>query len=287
MRKLKWSFIIFIFVVITIGILKTINNSSEPDLKLTTITQKPTPIFTPAPTMELTPTPTTLPTVDLESEGKECSKETLHFIVYYNSQDEACVNDMLERMESEFSRVCENLDYIYSNKVSVTIYSTMEELLEDNNIYGNIAGMVTGEDSLIVVSPLCEGWDYNEQLKVVIHEFIHLVVNHINWRVPPWLNEGIAYYECGQWELIENNFEDRVRIGNIPTFEDFGDSYNTLFRIEGWQAYVYTLIGYIIDEYGYDALRNYILNPLQYEDIFGLPKDQFWEKWVDYLENNY
>jgi hypothetical protein len=226
---------------------------------------------------------------DIEVSKLDLIKNTDHFNIQYNTINSECIDDISKTIENEYKNICKQLNYDYNKKTLIKIYPNMQELLLDNDYYGDVAGVAIMErDEIIMVSPLASGFDYNNQTKVVVHEFIHKVEQNINNRMPAWLNEGIAYYFARQNDVIDDDgFIQNIENGIIPVFENHGDTLQSLFNIEYWIPYVYSVIDFIIKEYGYDKLNQFIRNPYPIEDIFGISDSEFWDEWKSFLQNNY
>lgn len=221
-------------------------------------------------------------------------KETDNFIVYYTEFDERCIVKVLDDLEKNYHRITSNLNQKLDDKLVIEVYSDLKDLhlalgLSDapNWIRG---GLRDGE--IIIASPMNPppGSDFDNVLKTAVHEFVHIIVNKINKDIPRWLNEGIACFEAkdNNDDWIRETVENGLINNKVPTFKDLdtGDDFSTFFDRDGYQ-YSYTIIESIVEEFGYDKLRNLIKYPNEFKRIFMINEKQLQDKWIDYIKRNY
>lgn len=122
----------------------------------------------------------------------------------------------------------------------------------------------------------------------ITHELVHAVIQQVNPEVgrTKWLDEGTAYYASNQFEA---EFESKLLFGSafldFPDLEQFQQS--DYFNKAGGAAYFYsgTLIDYIIDEYGLDALNEIIRKPNRMEKILNTSLEELYAEWKSRLQN--
>lgn len=221
-------------------------------------------------------------------------KETDNFIVYYMEFDERCIDKVLDDLEKNYHRITSNLNQKLDDKLVIEVYSDLKLLhlalgLSDapNWIRGGLR-----EDKIIIASPMNPppGSDFDNVLKTAVHEFVHIIVNKINKDIPRWLNEGIACFEAkdNNDDWIKETVQKGLINNKVPTFKDLdtGDDFSTFFDRDGYQ-YSYTIIKSIVEEFGYDKLRNLIKYPNEFKRIFMINEKQLQDKWIDFIKKNY
>lgn len=221
-------------------------------------------------------------------------KESKHFIVHYTDADKACIDKVSEVLESSYNRITTTYNKKLDEKLTVEIYSEHKELriaLGFPNAPEWIRGGI-GVGKILIASPLNPppGSNYNNVVNTAVHEFVHKVIDKINPYTPRWLNEGIASFEAK--DNSENWIRKTVKSGldadEIPTFDDLdtGSDFETFFKRNGYQ-FSYTMIEFIISEYGYEKLIEFIKSPTDFEGVFEVSKDQLHGQWVRYIKYNY
>lgn len=231
------------------------------------------------------------------------SKETEHFKIYYLQQDQDCLQDLSDGLEEAYDKVTKDLDHQLNYKAEVTVCPDIDAL---HTAIGYVKG--TGQDNYItagtigrhfyLVSPLNPGpvRDYEHMTKSsTFHEFTHIVINDLTgsdtWptEVPRWLNEGVASYEGGPpmpESIMKQQIAQRVRNNQIPSFENMA-SYGQDFITSGGYFFTLPAGAFFVEQYGFDKVKQLILNPDNYEDIFGKSEEKIWNEWTEYLKKNY
>lgn len=117
-----------------------------------------------------------------------------------------------------------------------------------------------------MVSPLNPGGvhSYDTLIKVAVHEFTHFIMKSITSSgvtFPVWLHEGVATYEARQTELL-NDMGKWVKRNSIPSLSTL-ESPGSLEGLADNNLYPfsYTLVEYIINEYGIEKLNAFIRAP--------------------------
>lgn len=222
------------------------------------------------------------------------SKETEQFIVYYTEADISCIEKVSCILEDSYKRITNRFNQKLTEKLIVEIYSEHDQLL---NVLGFpdapkwVRGGI-GVGKILIASPLNPpyGTDFYGVVNTAVHEFVHIIVNKVNGNIPRWLNEGIASYEGkdNNQEWIRKTIKNGLESNNIPRFGDLdtGDDFETFFNRDGYQ-YSYTIIEFIVAEFGYDKLKRFIQSPTNYSEVFGITKSQLQEQWISYLMKEY
>lgn len=230
-----------------------------------------------------------------QSDGSvELRKETGHFEFYCVESDEECLEDLAEALEENYLRITTELENDLDFKVKVHVYKdidTFHKAIGQSAAPNWVVGAAYG-NGIQMVSPLNPGGshDYQSLIQVVVHEFTHVVINNTvqpGTIVPMWLHEGVAMYEAKQRNQLykAGKWVKRNKIPSIDTLE----SYSSYESMDDNQIYPfsYTLVEYIINEYGIEKLNMFIRSPSDYSSAFGVDKDEFEQDWKDYLKRKY
>lgn len=227
---------------------------------------------------------------NVEKKGMIQQLKSNHFTFYSKDEDKDCLEELLRTLEQNFTRITEDLKVSLDKKVEVYIYSDLNTYHEAINqpeapswVVGNANPI---ERTIQMVNPSkADGRPYSEFMKVIVHEFAHVVTREINSDVsslPVWLSEGIAVFEAEQNNGIEEVITKAKESDKFPTLSDFEtDSYT--FGNNGGYQFSYYLVEYIVKLYGYEKLIELIKAPLKFENILGVSKEEFEKQWISYL----
>jgi RNA polymerase sigma-70 factor (ECF subfamily) len=137
------------------------------------------------------------------------------------------------------------------------------------------------------VSPLNSGpvHDYGSILKVIVHEMTHIFIDNIGGKLTHrWLHEGLAGYESGQMnDKRRKDIAERIQLEQIPTFEDMSKD----FKEVGGYQFSYTIVEFIIKKYGMEKIIELIKNSTDIQLVLKMNYDEFREKWIEFLKENY
>ncbi|REK75105.1 peptidase MA family metallohydrolase [Paenibacillus paeoniae] len=220
--------------------------------------------------------------------GLSLIKETDHsrfFSPEEHAGDGDAISKLAEAFEANYSRITNFFQYESADKMSIHVYTNKADF--QKMIGRDTEGTYVASENIIKVytpanltSPEAEAL-FTDQ---VVHEFVHAVIQSINPDVGrvKWLDEGIAYYASGQ---LEKELQMKTVFYDQPTFEQFSSP--NYFENAGGRAYFYsgTIIQYIIDQYGIDALNEMIRNPeqKQLERVLNTTINQLFIDWTVYL----
>ena len=222
-------------------------------------------------------------------------KETEHFIIHYTEFDKACIDKVSDVLESSYDRITNNLKQGLQEKLIIEVHSDHKQLciaLGFPDAPDWVRGGLCGVGKIAIASPLNPpmGSKFDNVVNTAVHEFVHIIVNKINNNTPRWLNEGIAGFEAKDND--ENWIRKTVRNGLannlVPDFKDLdtGEDFETFFKRDGYQ-YSYTIIEFIVEEFGYDKLYGLINNPDNFLCSFDVTESEMQDKWIEYIKRNY
>lgn len=215
--------------------------------------------------------------------------ETNHFRFYSKKQDKDCLKDLANALEENYERITNSLKTFLDKKVDVYIYSDLSTYHKAINqpdapnwVVGN---SVPDSNTIQMVNPSnADGRSYSYFMKVIVHEFTHVVEHNLNTEnnIPIWINEGVAMYEAKQAEGTEQVLANAKSANKFPTLKDLETDSYTFGNNNGYQ-FSYSIIDYIVKNYGYDKLIALIKTPSEFEKTLDLSKEDFEKKWIDYF----
>lgn len=224
-----------------------------------------------------------------DSKNISLRQESDHFNFYSTKTDKESLNDLEENLESNYERISKDLQVTLNEKIKVTIYPDINEFhkaIEMTDAEDWLVGVARNSE-IMMVSPLNPGsiHTYESLMKVIVHEYTHILIGNINATTDIYLNEGIAVVEANQ---IDNNTKYYLReIAKLNKLPSIGEMKNNYSRLE--QPYFLSggFVDFIIKECGYDKVIDLIKNPDDIENIIGHTKEEIILKWSEYILNSY
>jgi tetratricopeptide (TPR) repeat protein len=131
---------------------------------------------------------------------------TEHFEVLSNAKavEARLLVARLERFRASFLAIMPGTPF-REPRTTVVIFDSDRDFLPYKPLYKgkpqeDIAGVFQGNPDEVVIA-LSAQRDIDETIPVVYHEYIHLLMHARGFRLPPWLNEGLAeLYETMEFE---------------------------------------------------------------------------------------
>ena len=211
-----------------------------------------------------------------------------YFDFYLEDRDIETVNDLEKTLNKNFLELTSIMQTRFADKIAVIIYPDIKEFHKAINFEDAPDWVVgaAGRNQLKMVSPLNPGrvHDYESLIKSIVHELCHSVV--INMReqgqvgLPKWLDEGFAFYYAKQ--LTEENKSDILKStkqSDIPSWESLNNAGTAEFGDKNGYVFSALIVEFLIDNYGYDTIRKLILQPNDFQTIFGLSELELERKW--------
>ncbi|MGG4396960.1 hypothetical protein ABEX25_21890 [Paenibacillus thiaminolyticus] len=217
----------------------------------------------------------------LQSSFYQKQLETEHFMVYNSKAHYAEAEQLANRLERNYGRVTEALQVEPSTKTKVIVFPSQLHFIYSLGQFSNFWSLgVFNEDTLFILSPKNRPAMYNSS----VHEFIHIILSHIDSKRPTWLEEGVANY-FGKTDLNALKvLPPLISSGQIPSFDEID---GPAFVYRHGYPYSYTIVEFLVIEYGYEKLNDFIRHPEDYKRIFGVSKSELQALWVKYLKGNY
>jgi len=228
---------------------------------------------------------------DSEEQFKDSIKlqfENENFTFHSLDKDKECIEDMAKVLDESFDTITSNLGVTLKEKTKIVIYPNIKSF--HNNIGTQNAGdWLVGtawRNEIYIVSPLNPGTEhtYDTLMKAAVHEFVHVVQYNIYQYNYPyrWMNDGLATYLADQ---VPSSTVMKTMIdgGQIPTLSDTNKNF---LEVEGY-AFSYTVVEYLVKEYGYETIVEMIKSYKNIETILGKSLDEFEKDWINYLKENW
>lgn len=214
-----------------------------------------------------------------------------HFIIHYQSPDRQVVVELLDLLEDQYDRLTQVFETELTQPVNVYLHPDRSSLSKHSGIEDSsewLVGVAINDTHIHLISPLNPPHNHTRESvkKGLIHELVHICVASKNvTRLPLWLNEGLAVYYAGQTEFrreVPGVLYSRL---TAPALEEFEDP--DLFEQKRGYALSYTIVEFIIDKYGRDALSAFVQNYPDYAFFGTMSKMQMQLEWQEYLSDNY
>ncbi|MEB8345134.1 peptidase MA family metallohydrolase [Flavobacteriaceae bacterium KMM 6898] len=218
-----------------------------------------------------------------------------HFNFYSKEENVKVLENLSETLESNYSRITKDMQTSFNSKIDVFIYPDLKAFHSAIS-YPDAPDWVVGaasKNELKMVSPLKPGsvHTYESLMKAIVHELAHTVV--LNFRkqglvgLPNWLNEGYAYYEAkqlteSQREIIHSNLLKNA----IPSWNELEKANTTQFGDMGGYVISTTIIEFLVESYGRDKLKQYIIEPESVEKIYNISKEGLENLWLQHLKQD-
>lgn len=218
-----------------------------------------------------------------------------HFtFIFSSSIDTQKINSLSKALEENYLRISNDLQTTPANNIEVNIYAQRWRYIKATGNWG-ASGNVEGTSKLHLVE---QAWGESDSKKVALHEFTHAVVlkflideepQPLDGRgfdkklskFPVWLWEATSVYEAGQFHdpktmpfLTNDSYPDLVELNN---------------RYKGGKIYMagYTIIEYILHQYGKDKFIELIKNYGDLVKVLHVTEEEFSKGWYDFVKEKY
>lgn len=225
-----------------------------------------------------------------DSNSLTFKKESDHFEFYSIDKDKEVLGNLEKSLEDNYDRISKDLNVNLERKIKVNIYPDIEQFHNEVDMGSTeewfVGAAKNGE--IFMVSPLNPGsvHNYDTLLKVVVHEYTHILVGEINNYTDTYLNEGIAVVESNQ--IFDDGMNEYLKYATssnkLPSIDDMKNNYSNLE-----QPYIESggFVDFLLKKYGYENVISIIKEPEKIEDITGRAKDVLQEDWKKHILENY
>lgn len=188
-------------------------------------------------------------------------KKSLHFkFLYFDKKEEQILGELIDLLESKYIDLSKKLT-CSTNAITVNIYPTLDKFHAALNLKDApewVVGKSADNCIIEVISPLAHHniYNYDDIVKIFVHELVHLFVNYVSPNALPVFTEGLATYEADQ-NYLEVAFAHIINAakGRYLNFNDFCSMKpNNKFLY----SYSYMFTKFIIKTYGYNIFLLYL-----------------------------
>ena len=231
------------------------------------------------------------------------NKETDHFMIYCQSQDIDCLEDVQNGLETAYKKITGEFNCSLDSKVEVLIYPDIDSFhaavgnTDTSSAAAYTAAAAIG-NTIYLTSPLNPGpvMAYDHLVTgSCAHELTHVIINHLTntdtWplNVPRWINEGMACYEGGSpgpENYMKSQMISIVLSDEIPTMEVMS-SYGPDFTSGGGYNFTLEAGKFLVEKYGFEKVKEFVLAPDDYKGAFGKTEKELWNEFTEYLDYKY
>lgn len=193
------------------------------------------------------------------------------------------VEPLAARVASQSAAVVEALDGVDASGVEIIVYPNRDAL--KRKTFG-LAGMLmlpdwfigrNTTDYVLIASPGEPGPAHTREsiVQASVHEYVHVMTDRRHREMGYWMKEGIALYLAGQ---VPD--ESAVRRHSDLTWAEFSSPNAMQFAEVGGYTLAYTMIEYLIDRYGWDAVVGLVDPQASYESVLGVTERELFDEWI-------
>lgn len=224
--------------------------------------------------------------------------ESLHFNIYYPSQNKEFGKLAVLIAEEAYYHLKEDFKHPIMNRIPIILYKSHDDF-EATNVIGTLLGEGVGgftETAHNKVAVPFDG-DYKKMEEILTHELTHAYVNEMNNNrsrilsmnnLPFWLQEGLPEFEAVHGESVYNNMFVIDLLLN--------DRIGNLGMIGGYYAYRLgeSFLVFIEEEYDrnkimelFYAIRINRNIDITFKKVFGKDFEQIQLQWKNFLKRKY
>lgn len=210
---------------------------------------------------------------------------------------------MADGLEENFERIRINLNDPDHDTIRVFVHPTQGDFNEGTGLSNSTAkGTSRGPNEFhFIWTKWFNSLFPSDPIKTAIHEFTHCVQLNIlikeaqrEWGnlpgndfdkifeakflndYPQWFWEAICDYEAG----VVNNLSVNYGMRKNLSLKELSSS-NQIYNVG------YTIIEYIVDEWGRDKLPDLIKSYVDIETVLGVTESEFESGWIDFVNEKY
>jgi len=199
--------------------------------------------------------------------------------------DEADAERLAARIDRQAGAVAEALGAADRAGIGMIVYPSRKDLHRKTLGFAGafLPDWFIGDNTrqwVLITSPGNPGPAHSRESveQAAVHEYVHVLTDRINRSLGYWLKEGIALYLAGQEPAVGS-----VRAYAAILWEDYSRPNALQFAEVGGYILAYTLIQYIKERYGWEAVVRLVPADASIEQILGLsPRALFdeWKAWI-------
>ncbi len=210
------------------------------------------------------------------------------------------IDQTAARVDSTFPLVADTLGVTYTDSIEVFLYPSKAAMHEAMRHMGRgdpeewVTGASMG-DTILMLSPDAPDapGTITDLISTLEHEAAHSLISSYESPVPIWMHEGLAQTATAPGGLLDDCFPHCQGIDYSWQKFVIGDTgkpdLETMFPVSPEQGYAFSLTipPFVVDRYGWNALRQFLRTPWDYS-IFGLKDSHAFERaWYAYLDETW
>jgi len=211
--------------------------------------------------------------------GGTTHEQTEHFSLKGNPEP-GYMKSIAEALEHSYGRITTDLEINPDQPIQVYVHPTQRSLHSALGLLDGPKWLRAGHIwGLLHMAPK-ECFNDISAEHAAVHTFLLLLIQKINPAVPYWLQQAVSTYYSG-WMTKEKIEALNFDFQNFPELiKDHGmlSSYISFKEIHGYE-WGYTVIDYIVKQYGINQLADFLRNPYDFTGVFGVTEELFWEGW--------
>jgi len=199
------------------------------------------------------------------------------------------IENLSNLLETNYSRMSEDLGYKFPRKQMVYIHTSLEALHSALGYEDGPKWMTSGWFwGIIHLTNQEEVFENSSVSKSSLHVLVQLMLHNINENAPFWLKHGISVYEAG-WKSFDQIRASMLQIQySITPFMVYDLSTNLdLFEKQKGFEITQSIIEYIAEIYGKENLKLFLRNPENISGIFKCKQADFWNDWTNFIKKKY
>lgn len=200
-------------------------------------------------------------------------------------------HDLFKELQGNVERINTKYKHVPTTKITIEMYPdlpTFHQAVGEQDAPNWFMGTMDN-NILKIVSPLNPGPEhtYESILKSTVHLYAMWLIRDINPAAPKWIRQGIGGFESKQMPtgFIKSSIADVIQQGKVPFFDDLNNDTWDFGTMKGFQL-SYTIVEFILSEYGIDELNQLVRNPTGFQEIFHGSESALYEQWVQYLKKS-
>jgi len=218
-----------------------------------------------------------------------CRSQQLNFtqmsqygIFHYCEQDTQAVKDLLQCCATVLPGIAGDLNLTAPENISIEIYPTQNDY--NRNIMNPAlqnSPAISGNGKIQLVSPLAkikiDNLTYEERLLLLVHEYVHILIDGLDPEPPLFIDEGIACY-YSSYQFYKSAAAQYVKqINFIPTTSQLKDHYHELPAPD---LFSFLFIDYLVQQQGKQILPAVLTQPQLLDDILNTG-------WLEFVKQHY
>jgi hypothetical protein len=202
-------------------------------------------------------------------------QSSANFTLQYSEPSAGLVSAYLAELEPNLPRVLTDLDVTLSGRIVGRLYPDFESFSAATGFtFGG--GAASGPYLFHLVAIPYAPSD-------AVHEMAHVVTYHLSRAGgnPVWVWESIAVYESRSF-VPPSSIPDLVA-GRFPTLAELNDFFHrpSIYQVG------YTICEFIVEEWGWEAVRRLVVTRGNLESTLGLTTAEFERRWREFVERRY